>query len=59
MRAHRSIKEMIRLVPMGIILGVFPALGEEIGWRGLALLKLQEKHTAVTASVIIRITWGL
>jgi membrane protease YdiL (CAAX protease family) len=39
---------------MGIILGVFAALGEEIGWRGLALPKLQEKHTAVTASVIIR-----
>jgi len=47
MRAHKAIKEMTRLVPMGTILGVFPALGEEIGWRGLALLKLQEKHTAL------------
>ena len=54
MRAHKSIKEMIRLVPMGTILRIFPALGEEIGWRGLALLKLQEKHTALIASVIIR-----
>jgi len=45
MRAHKSIKEMARLVPMGIFLGVFPVLGEEIGQRGLALLRLQEKHT--------------
>ena len=47
MRAHKSIKEMVHVVPMGIVLVVFPALGEEIGWRGLTLLKLQEKHTAL------------
>jgi len=56
MRAHKSIKEMARLVPMGIILGVFPAIGEEIGSRGLGLVRLQEKHTALTANVITRTT---
>jgi membrane protease YdiL (CAAX protease family) len=56
MRAHKSTKEMVHVVPMGIVLRVFPALGEEIGHRGLALPQLQEKHTALTANVIIRTT---
>jgi membrane protease YdiL (CAAX protease family) len=45
MRGPKSTKEMARLVPMGIVLGVFVVLGEEIGCRGLDLIRLQEKHT--------------
>jgi hypothetical protein len=36
---------MASLAPMGIVLGVFPVSGEEIGCRGSDLIKLQEKHT--------------
>lgn len=34
-------------------------LGEELGWRGFALIELQKKHTPLKASIIIGFWWGL
>jgi membrane protease YdiL (CAAX protease family) len=33
--------------------------GEEIGWRGFALSRLQAKHSALTASLILGLLWAL
>ena len=39
---------------------IFPgsALGEELGWRGLALPHLQARHSALAASLIVGGLWG-
>jgi membrane protease YdiL (CAAX protease family) len=34
-------------------------LGEEIGWRGFALPRLQAGHSALTASLILSVPWAL
>lgn len=39
-----------------IIIGSY---GEEIGWRGFLLPKLQERHSLLTSSLIIGLVWGI
>ena len=44
---------------LGLLLLFFPVnLGEEIGWRGYALPKLQERFAPFAASLIIGGVWG-
>jgi membrane protease YdiL (CAAX protease family) len=43
-----------------IILWLFTfGLGEEIGWRGYVLPRLQKKHSALSASLILTALWAL
>jgi uncharacterized protein len=39
---------------------IFPgsALGEELGWRGFALPRMQARNSALKASLVIGILWG-
>lgn len=46
------------VLPVFFLVGVFTN-GEEIGWRGFALPRLQARHSALVASLVIGIVWAL
>ena len=53
-----NLPEQAMMIPIAVV-STFPnTLGEEVGWRGFALQKLQVKYTAFISSIIIGIFWG-
>ncbi|MCP5099620.1 MAG: CPBP family intramembrane metalloprotease [Chloroflexi bacterium] len=57
------IKEELNLIPLYLIMVVLMPwngpVGEEFGWRGYALPKLQNKYGPLTASLVIGAIWGI
>lgn len=52
-------KQWYLTIPVFFYVLVFSVLGEEIGWRGFALPRLQNKFSAFVSSLIIGFTWGV
>lgn len=46
------------VVPMIVMLTIFAGMGEEFGWRGFALPRLQARHSALVSSIIVGAIWG-
>lgn len=47
------------IVPLLLFLSVQAGLGEEIGWRGYLLPRLQARYTALVSTIIVTVSWLL
>lgn len=52
-------KEMSASLPISLIYPIFAALGEEFGWRGFLLPRLQNRRSALASSLVVGVAWGL
>jgi membrane protease YdiL (CAAX protease family) len=50
---------LFSVVPMIVILTILAGMGEEFGWRGFALPRLQARYNALVASIMVGVLWGL
>jgi membrane protease YdiL (CAAX protease family) len=51
----------IPAIIVSFLFSIFPgsSVGEELGWRGFALPRLQARHSALAASLIVGAAWGI
>lgn len=53
------IDQPLAIVPFALFIMIFGPLPEEPGWRGYALDRLQTRHKALAASLILGTVWAL
>lgn len=47
------------VVPMFILLTIAAGIGEEFGWRGFLLPRLQTRHNALVSSLVVGVIWAI
>lgn len=54
-----NLQPPFQIVPMFIIFFMVAGLGEELGWTGFLIPRLQARYSALTSSLIRAVLWGL
>ncbi len=47
------------VVPMFLMLTIAAGMGEEFGWRGFLLPRLQTRHNALVSALIVGVVWAI
>jgi membrane protease YdiL (CAAX protease family) len=53
-----GLRPLYTVVPMFIFLTIAAGIGEEFGWRGFLLPRLQTRHNALVSSLIVGMAWA-
>ena len=54
-----GLKPLYSVVPTIIILTILAGIGEEFGWRGFALPRLQARHNALVSGLMVGVIWAI
>lgn len=54
-----ELEPLYKIVPMFILLTVAAGFGEEFGWRGFLLPRLQIRHNALVSGLIVGVAWAI
>jgi uncharacterized protein len=46
-------------LPAVLYVAIFTGMGEEPGWRGFALPRLQERHGPLLGTAVLSVVWGM
>jgi len=46
-------------LPAVVYVAIFTGMGEEPGWRGFALPRLQDRHGPLLATAVLAVVWGM
>lgn len=53
-----GLQPLYTVVPMFLFLTLAAGIGEEFGWRGFLLPRLQTRHSALVSSLIVGVAWA-
>jgi uncharacterized protein len=54
----RGLKPLYTVIPIFVFLTVVAGIGEEFGWRGFLLPRLQTRHNALVSALIVGVVWA-
>lgn len=53
-----GLEPLYKVVPMFVFLTIAAGIGEEFGWRGFLLPRLQTRHNALVSGLIVGVAWA-